>query len=298
MSLHSPNRRLLALFALALFGSGVCTGRALSRAKRAAKSAGQQSSGTPIAVELTRASPGGPDDTVKHLTPAAHPQSTAPASSPRLPVRKIAQRALATTVFLRGGNVYGAGVLIDKKGHVLTCDHVIDGLKHVRAWFYGESKPVAVKVVARDHNADLALLSLARLPARAPAVLGSITGIAMGDTVFSMGAPMKMTFSMSQGIVSYVGRSFDGTGFVQTDLPANAGSSGGPVLNDRGELVGVMSFILRGGQGLTFAVPIDYAFKSFASQLGVRRDSRRFDKWLESGKPDSALVGTSPLGRH
>ncbi len=291
MSLHSPARRLLALSALALFGSGVCTGWALSRAKRAAEPARRQSSGTPIPIEWTRGSPERPGHSIKRLAPTAHPQSSAPASSPRLSTRSIARRALAATVFLRGGNVYGAGVLIDRKGHVLTCEHVIDGLKHIRAWFHGESKPIAVKVVARDHRADLALLSLAQIPAHAPVALASITDVAMGDTVFSMGAPMKMTFSMSQGIVSYVGRSFDGTAFIQTDLPASGGSSGGPVLDERGELVGVTLFVLRGGQELTFAVPIDYALKSFASELGIRRDSRRFDQWLQSSKPDAALLG-------
>ncbi|HEY2367605.1 MAG TPA: serine protease, partial [Polyangiaceae bacterium] len=159
--------------------------------------------------------------------------------------RDIATRALASTVFLHGGSVYGAGVLVDRAGHVLTCDHVIDGLDHVEASF-DEDAPMPVRVVARAKDVDLALLAIDHVPeGRAPLALGKVASLAMGDTVYAMGAPRKMRFSLSHGIVSYVSRSFDGTKYVQTDLAANGGSSGGPVMNERGELVGVSSFVLR-----------------------------------------------------
>jgi len=96
-----------------------------------------------------------------------------------------------------------------------------------------------------------------------------------------MGAPRKMTFSLSRGVVSYVGRSFDGTQHIQTDISANSGSSGGPLLSSRGELVGISSFILRGSQGLAFAIPIDYAYRRFPVLRGGP-DGKRFDRWLAS----------------
>jgi len=214
---------------------------------------------------------------------SAAPQPTAPAAvSPR----EIAARALASTVYLHGGSVYGAGVVLDDAGHVLTCDHVIDGLDHVDAFFDGDATAIPVRVVARAKDVDLALLELTRpLPAhRGPIATASVTDLAMGDSVWAMGAPRKMRFSLSHGIVSYTGRAFDGTYYVQTDLSANGGSSGGPLMNEHGELVGLSSFIFHNSEGLTFAVPIDYAYERFAPELGRRaaRDSGRFHEWLEA----------------
>src|SRR5204863_177219 len=74
-------------------------------------------------------------------------------------------------------------------------------------------------------------------------------------------------FTVSRGIVSYVNRELDGARWLQTDLPINDGNSGGPVINARGELVGMMSFILRGAQGMSFALPVNVAMGRFR-QLG------------------------------
>ncbi|HEY1959307.1 MAG TPA: trypsin-like peptidase domain-containing protein [Polyangiaceae bacterium] len=209
-----------------------------------------------------------------------------PIASAALSPRAIAARALASTVYLHGGSVYGAGVLLDDAGHVLTCDHVIDGLDRIDASFDGDPNPIPVRVVARASDVDLALLELERpVPAhRAPIAAASVADLAMGDNLWAMGAPRKMRFSLSHGIVSYTGRSFDGTYYVQTDLAANGGSSGGPVMNEHGRLVGLSSFIFHNSEGLTFAVPIDYAFERFAPELGrgAARDGRRFHEWLDA----------------
>ncbi len=211
------------------------------------------------------------------------------AATPERPLtmapRDIAAHALSSTVYLHGGTVYGAGVVLDDAGHVLTCDHVIDGLDHIDASFDGDPTPIAVKVVARATDVDLALLQLeGGLPhRRAPVTTASVAQVGMGDSVYAMGSPRKMRFSLSHGIVSYVGRQFDGTFYVQTDLSANGGSSGGPVMNERGEVIGVSSFIFHNSEGLTFAVPIDYAYDRFAAQLGrPARDGRRFHEWLDA----------------
>lgn len=213
---------------------------------------------------------------------SAEPMPTAPAEPSG---RAIASRALASTVYLHGGSVYGAGVVLDEAGHVLTCDHVIDGLDRVDAYFDDDATPIPVKIVARAKDVDLALLELTGglPPHHAPLRAASVAELAMGDTVYAMGAPRKMRFSLSHGIVSYVGRPFDGTYYLQTDLSANGGSSGGPVMNERGELVGVSSFIFHNSEGLTFAVPIDYAYERFAAALGgPARDGRRFHEWLDA----------------
>ena len=91
-----------------------------------------------------------------------------------------------------------------------------------------------------------------------------------------------MPFSLSRGMVSYVGRRFERTFYLQTDLPLNAGSSGGPVLNDRGQVVAIASFVLRDSEGLAFALPIDYAYRRFAAALVAPPAviAGDFDRWL------------------
>jgi S1-C subfamily serine protease len=271
---------------LTVFAAGMLTGRAtLLGAPPAAP-------GELVQVELT-----GPADhapTPRRVQAEVAPQARAADVSTRVEPREIARRALEHTAYLKAGPVYGAGALLDEAGHVLTADHVVEGTDGMYATFHDDPRPNPVTVVARDKQLDLALLRLERVPeGRRPARIGSIVGASMGDEVFAMGAPRKMQFSLSRGIVSYVGRSFDGTLYVQTDLAANSGSSGGPVMNERGELIGISSFILKNSQGLAFAVPVDYAFRRFAEPLGTR-DVDAFESWVAERRPRSE----EPLKRH
>jgi serine protease Do len=213
----------------------------------------------------------------KHAKPAVHPEPEAKVAdveigepdgvqtpAPRKP-SEIARAALGFTAFVSGGRVYGAGVLLDRAGHVLTCRHVIEGLDTITVSFSdGASYPA--RVIDSDPALDIALLKIDsdRAPGLTPA---SVAGVELGDDVFALGAPRKMAFSLSRGMVSFVGRRFDRVYYLQTDLAMNGGSSGGPVLNDRGEVIALSSFVLRDSEGLAFALPIDYAYRRFASHL-------------------------------
>ena len=145
----------------------------------------------------------------------------------------IAQRASRMAVFIKSGGSYGAGVLMDRAGLVLTCAHVTEDDADV--FFESEDEPRRARLVGRDEGMDLALLRLeAPPPAQAePALnhpLGSALDLERGQQLYAMGSPRKMTFSFHRGMVSYLGRSFDDVRFIQTDLPMNPGSSGGPGL--------------------------------------------------------------------
>jgi serine protease Do len=279
----------------ALFAAGVALGAAWARSPAPPAPAAPEVA----VVELTAASA---QPAVKTIDPAQVAQHSAPPSpagdKPRaLAPREIARRALDFTVYVRGGSVYGAGFVIDDAGHVLTCDHVVEGVKNLEVQFHGSDRRIPAKVIDRDKKLDLALLRIeGPLPAKAP--LGSVLEVEMGDSVYGMGTPRKMGFSLSRGIVSYVGRSFDGTLYVQTDLATNSGSSGGPVLNRRGEVIGLSSFILRGSQGLSFAIPIDYAYSRFKSAL-AERDGSGFERWLHARRatvPAAGVEQSSPTG--
>jgi S1-C subfamily serine protease len=245
-------------------------------------------------VELTA---GSARTELKAIEPTHAAQHTgAQAARTRLSSREIARRALEFTVTVRGGPVYGAGVLIDDR-HVLTSDHVVEGVKKLEVEFYGGRPAQPAKVLARDKRLDLALLEIPSAPgSRTAATLGTIVDIEMGDAVYAMGTPRKLGFSLSRGVVSYVGRSFDGTLHLQTDLATNSGSSGGPILNERGEVVAITSFILRGSQGLAFGVPIDYAFRRFRTEL-ASRDESRFERWLATHRatgPATSVEQSAP----
>lgn len=227
-------------------------------------------------------------------TPAASPASVVVASEPAqepaaaVSPREIARRASGYTVFVRSGAAYGAGVLFDGEGHVLTCNHVVLDPDNVEVRFEGAATGLSARLIERDAELDLAVLAIdGELPENArPATtygFDGIDAIERGDEVFAMGSPRKMRFSFHRGIISFIGRPFEQVFFLQTDLAMNPGSSGGAILNDRGQLIGIAAFILRDGQGLSFALPIDYAIRRFQTLTDdTIRDTRvaSFESWL------------------
>lgn len=196
----------------------------------------------------------------------------------KLTPQQVAKRALQWSASIRGEGVYGAGIVVDTRGYVLTNQHVIAGLEKIRVQFV-DSAEMPAKVVAVDKDLDLALLKVETTRPVA-AIPGDFLTAEVGDDVFAVGCPRKMNFTVSRGMVSYIGRRIDGHYYLQSDLATNDGNSGGPVVNDRGEVIAVMTFILRDSQGLAFAVPISYAYERFADVLtSDRLDLSRFERW-------------------
>ena len=202
--------------------------------------------------------------------------------------QRIAARARAMSAFVRGGGGgYGSGIMISPAGYVLTCWHVVSAAGKPRVTL-SEGPEYSARVVEHDEQLDLAVLKLESsvdlssvlATAWKAGHLGSIVDTRVGDEVFAMGAPYRMAFSFGRGMVSFVGRTFDGVHFLQTDVPTNAGHSGGAILNWHGEVVAVSSFILKESEGLAFALPIDYAYQRFSKYfLGVPPSSA-FEDWL------------------
>jgi len=190
----------------------------------------------------------------------------APAPARAAPQDGIAL-ALKYTVTLDGSGVYGSGVLVaPSDGLVLTNYHVVEGMTEPRVTF-DDGRTVTAKVLEFDRELDLALLQVPPQKG-APPVWSDLAAIRPGDEVYAVGCPRRLAFTVSRGIVSFVNRLVEGTRYVQTDLPINDGNSGGPVVNERGELVGLMTFVYRRAQGLSFALPIHYAAERFAKRLG------------------------------
>ncbi len=164
----------------------------------------------------------------------------------------------------------GTGFIIDQAGYILTNNHVVEGATTIAVTLYEDAdQEYAARVVGRDPLTDSALIELTERPDNPlPAVtFGDSAQIQPGDFVMAIGNPFGLAHTVSVGIISAVARPFPvSTGryadVLQTDAAINPGNSGGPLLNLRGEVVGINSAIISGGQqsgnvGIGFAIPIN-----------------------------------------
>jgi serine protease Do len=163
----------------------------------------------------------------------------------------------------------GSGFIIDKDGYVVTNNHVIEDADQIKVKL-GDEKEFDAQVVGRDPSTDLALLRIQSNNHDYPVVkLGDSAQLKVGQWVVAIGSPFGLERTVTAGIVSAKGRVI-GSGpyddFIQTDASINPGNSGGPLLNLRGEVVGINTAIIASGQGIGFAIPINLA-KGVITQL-------------------------------
>jgi Flp pilus assembly protein TadD len=146
----------------------------------------------------------------------------------------------------------GSGVVLPS-GEVVTNHHVVE--KGVTVRVVAKGRSALAFVVGQDPDRDLALLFVVGLDA-SPAQLGRTESLKVGQRVFAVGAPYGLELSISEGIVSQLrGKK---PPIIQTTAAISPGSSGGGLFNEQGQLVGITSFYLKGGQGLNFAVPVEW----------------------------------------
>ena len=159
----------------------------------------------------------------------------------------------------------GSGVVVDPKGYILTNYHVVRGADRVQVRF-SNGRELMARLVGSDPHTDLAVLKVDETDLVA-AELGDSDAIAVGDWVLAIGNPFGLDQSVTAGIISAKGRSgivadVDIEDFLQTDAAINPGNSGGPLVDLRGEVVGINSAILTesgGYQGVGFAIPSNMA---------------------------------------
>ncbi|HEY3882224.1 MAG TPA: trypsin-like peptidase domain-containing protein [Trebonia sp.] len=198
--------------------------------------------------------------------PSASPSPSA-SSTAALTVPAIFQRVAPSVVTVRTAKGLGTGVIVSDDGTVLTADHVIAGAKSITLTF-ADGTVTTATVASADTKLDVATLTPAKLPQPVvPATLGGTAGI--GDSVVAVGNPLGLTDSVSAGVVSGLDRTADTdtgqrSGLIQFDASVNPGSSGGPLLDSRGMVVGIVVALADpDGQdafaGIGFAVPIGSA---------------------------------------
>lgn len=166
----------------------------------------------------------------------------------------------------------GSGVIVDPAGYVLTNNHVIDKADKININLADGTAYKNVEIVGRDSKTDIAVLRIKRLAGNFPvAKLGDSDTLNVGDFVLAIGIPFGLSETVTHGIVSALGRKGFGVAdyedFIQTDAPINPGNSGGPLVNMKGEVVGINTFIVTQGAqqsaGVGFAIPSNIVRKVY-----------------------------------
>src|ERR1051326_151931 len=159
----------------------------------------------------------------------------------------------------------GTGFILDKEGHIMTNFHVVANARQIEVTLYNR-KTYKADLIGTDNIHDLAIIQI-HAPNLTPAVIGDSRGLQVGQKVFAIGNPFGLNGTMTRAIVSSI-RSVEEPGgnkideAIQTDAAINPGNSGGPLLNSRGEVIGINTMIAsNSGQsaGIGFAIPINTA---------------------------------------
>lgn len=173
----------------------------------------------------------------------------------------------------------GSGFIISQDGYILTNGHVIDGADEIKIKL-SDGRTFKATVKGADQKLDLALLKIEEEVELPIASLGDSDELKIGEWVMAIGNPFGLEQTVTAGIISAKGRVI-GAGpyddFIQTDASINPGNSGGPLFNAAGQVVGINTAIIAGGQGIGFAIPIN-TVKTILEQL--RTSGRVTRGWL------------------
>jgi len=174
----------------------------------------------------------------------------------------------------------GSGVIVDKRGFILTNNHVVDQATKIQVQLNGEATKYTAKVVGVDEETDLAVIKVEAGKDLPTAKLGNSEGVQVGDWVLAIGSPFGLNATVTAGIISAkdrggVGRQFQK--FLQTDAAINPGNSGGPLVDMAGEVIGINTAIItgsRGYEGVGFALPSSVAINVYNQLIASGRVTR------------------------
>jgi putative serine protease PepD len=242
-------------------------------------------------------------------------------SSTALSATKIYERDSTGVVAIKAvtadGEDEGTGIVLDEQGLILTNDHVIAGATSLTVDASGSSKTTRnATIVGEEANQDLALIRVnpSGLGLK-PLTLASSSSLQVGDAVYAIGNPYGLEETLTKGIVSALNREIsapDGskiTGAIQTDAALNPGNSGGPLLNERGEVIGVNSQIASdastadgsqpGSTGVGFAISsntVANVVRTIEASQGVTYASVTRSALPRAGSGEGSAGGLSPYG--
>jgi serine protease Do len=163
----------------------------------------------------------------------------------------------------------GSGFVVDPKGYIITNHHVVDDADKISVRLHGEQTEYKAKLIGVDVDTDIAVIKIDAGKSLPYTPIGNSDAVQVGDWAVAIGSPFGLEASVTAGIVSAKGRNNVGQqfqSFIQTDAAINPGNSGGPLLNIKGEVIGVNTMIATrsgGYQGIGFALPMNAAVKVY-----------------------------------
>src|SRR5215475_2397956 len=177
----------------------------------------------------------------------------------------------------------GSGVIVDKRGYILTNNHVVEQATKVQVQLDGDPAKYVAKVVGVDEDTDLAVIKIDAGKDLPTAKLGNSDGVQVGDWVLAIGSPFGLNATVTAGIISAKDRAgIGGAGhqfqrFIQTDAAINPGNSGGPLVDLAGQVIGINTAIItgsRGYEGVGFALPSSTAINVYNQIISQGRVTR------------------------
>jgi serine protease Do len=195
----------------------------------------------------------------------------------------------------------GSGVIVDPKGYIITNRHVVDKADRIRVKFQDDPTGAPghdAKVIGTDQETDLAVIKV-EMPKTLPyAKLGNSESMQVGDWVLAIGSPFGLNATVTAGIVSYIGRNIvpgrQFQSFIQTDAAINPGNSGGPLVNMDGQVIGINTAIITGGEGyegVGFALPSNTVAQVYNQLIGPEHRVTRGSIGVEfAAEPNPAVA--------
>ncbi|MGH9558026.1 MAG: trypsin-like peptidase domain-containing protein, partial [Bryobacteraceae bacterium] len=171
----------------------------------------------------------------------------------------------------------GSGFIVDKNGYIITNQHVVSAdslgtpVDHIMVKLHGDDTEYRARLIGSDHETDIAVIKIDPKKPLTPVMIGNSDGVQVGDWAVAIGSPFNLEATVTAGIISATGRDLGNTRqqfqrFIQTDAAINPGNSGGPLLDIKGEVIGMNTMIATqngGSQGVGFALPIDMVAKVY-----------------------------------
>jgi hypothetical protein len=209
----------------------------------------------------------------------------------RLTPAEIAERAIPSVVRVVGARGHGSGFVVRPDGWVVTNLHVIDGEPEAKVVLADGREIADVRVMASSEDLDLCLLCIdaSGLPVLE---LGDSALVHPGEPVVAIGHPLGFGNSVTDGLVSAIREVEAGVTMLQVSAPISPGSSGGPLINDRGQVVGLSTFVVARGQNLNFGTPVNY-LKELIAAVPEGAEGRPLASFVES-RPRPGLRRSVP----
>lgn len=173
--------------------------------------------------------------------------------------RKIAPAVVLVTGVTDEGKVIGSGFIVSSDGKIATNFHVIQGLRSGGVQLASGEKFDSFSVLVVDERKDIAVIKIPGFDL-STVTLGNSNSVQVGEPVLTLGSPLGLQGSVTTGVVSSMRDDPFGGGFkmIQTDASVNPGNSGGPLVNQKGEVIGIIRYKIGGTENLNFAIPVNY----------------------------------------